>query len=42
MLFKTLFEIFLPRGFENLLAILFSLLEIAKADAQLVRILSLR
>ena len=42
MLFKTLFEIFLPRGFEYLLAVLFPLLETAKADAQLVRILFLR
>ena len=40
--FKALLEIFLPRGFEYLLAVLFPLLEIAKADAQLVRILSLR
>ena len=37
-----LLKVFLPGGFENLLAILFPLLEIAKADAQLVRILSLR
>ena len=37
-----LLKVFLPGGFENLLAILFPLLEIAKADAQLVRIFSLR
>ena len=40
--FKALLEIFLPRGFEYLLAVLFSLLETAKADSQLVRIFSLR
>ena len=40
--FKALLEIFLPRGFEYLLVVLFPLLETAKADAYLVRILSLR
>ena len=37
-----LLKVFLPGGFENLLAILFPLLEIAKTDAQFVRILFLR
>ena len=40
--FKALLEIFLPRGFEYLLAVLLPLLETAKADAQLIRILFLR
>ena len=40
--FKALLEILLSRGFEYLLAVLLPLLETAKADAQLVRILSLR
>ena len=40
--FKALLEILLPRGFEYMLAVLFSLLETAKADSQLVRIFSLR
>ena len=41
-MFKPLLEILLPRGFEYLLAVLLPLLETAKADAQLVRIFSLR
>ena len=40
--FKAMFEILLPCGFEYLLAVLFPLLEIAKTDAQFVRILFLR
>ena len=40
--FKTLFEILLPCGFENLLTVLLPMLEISKTDAQFVRILFLR
>ena len=42
IVFKTLLEILLPCGFENLLPILLPLFQTAEADAQLVRILSLR
>ena len=40
--FKAMFEILLPCGFEYLLAVLFPLIETAKADVQLVRIFFLR
>ena len=42
LLWLCLLEILLPCGFENLLAVLLPMLEITEADAQLVRILSLR
>ena len=41
-MFKPLLEILLPCGFEYLFAVLLPLLEVAEADAQLVRIFSLR